>query len=63
MAGDARVRMVDLANRLGEKFLRFLDRYFARASLVGNHDFFDQGDFPWTKRVEACWPAIRASPR
>lgn len=60
MAGSARVRWVDIANRLGERLLRFLDRYFAKASLVGDHDFFDQSDFPWVKRVEAHWPEIRA---
>jgi ornithine lipid ester-linked acyl 2-hydroxylase len=55
-----RVRLVDIANRLGERFLRWIDRYFGRSSLVGDTDFFDLTDFPWTQRVEARWPAIRA---
>jgi aspartyl/asparaginyl beta-hydroxylase (cupin superfamily) len=60
VARTARERAVDVANRLGERFLRMIDRYFGKASLVGNHDFFDQTDFPWVRRVEARWPAIRA---
>jgi aspartyl/asparaginyl beta-hydroxylase (cupin superfamily) len=55
-----RSRTVDVANRLGERFLRWLDRYFAAHSLVGDRAFFDVDDFPWVRRVEARWPAIRA---
>jgi ornithine lipid ester-linked acyl 2-hydroxylase len=55
-----RERAVDVANRLGERFLRAIDHYFGKASLVGNHDFFDEADFPWVRLVEARWPAIRA---
>jgi aspartyl/asparaginyl beta-hydroxylase (cupin superfamily) len=50
---------VDVANRVGEKFLRWLDRYFGRHSLVGDHTFFDQGQFPWTATLERGVPAIR----
>ena len=32
---------------VGEKFIRVLDRYFGRRSLVGDHTFFDPADFPW----------------
>jgi aspartyl/asparaginyl beta-hydroxylase (cupin superfamily) len=59
VAQDLRTHAVDVANRIGERFLRWLDRYYARASLVGDHDFFDVADFPWVRRVEARWPAIR----
>jgi len=55
-----RARAVDVANRVGERFLRWLDRYYAKHSLVGDHAFFDIDDFPWVRRVEAHWPAIRA---
>lgn len=55
-----RARLVDAANRLGERFLRWLDVYYGRSSLVGDHAFFDLDDFPWVRRVEARWPAIRA---
>jgi aspartyl/asparaginyl beta-hydroxylase (cupin superfamily) len=54
-----RERAVDLANRIGEKFLRWLDKYFGRASLVGDHTFFDPADFPWVAKLEAGVPAIR----
>src|SRR5581483_6651532 len=48
-----RVRAVDAANRIGERFLRWLDRYFGRHSLVGDTTFFAPGDFPWGARPEA----------
>ena len=54
-----RERSVDLANRVGERFLRWLDRYFGRHSLVGDHTFFDQSDFAWIPQIEAGFPVIR----
>jgi ornithine lipid ester-linked acyl 2-hydroxylase len=54
-----RERAVDIANRAGEKFIRFLDRYFGKRSLVGDHTFFAQSDFPWVKDLEAGFPVIR----
>jgi len=54
-----RARVVDVANRLGERFLRWLDRYYAKHSLVGDHAFFDLAQFPWVERVEARWADIR----
>ena len=54
-----RERAVDMANRAGEKFLRWLDRYFGRASLVGDHTFFDPADFPWVATLEAGVPVIQ----
>jgi aspartyl/asparaginyl beta-hydroxylase (cupin superfamily) len=59
-APGVRARVVDVANRIGERFLRWLDRYYAKHSLVGDHAYFDPDDFPWVRRVEARWPAIRA---
>lgn len=55
-----RVRAVDVANRIGERFVRWLDGYFGRASLVGDRAFFDPDDFPWARRVESWFPRIRA---
>ena len=40
MASTLRERFVDRANRVGERFLRWLDAYFARHSLVGDKTFF-----------------------
>ena len=54
-----RESLVDTANRVGEKFLRWLDRYFGRHSLVGDHTFFDPDDFAWVEKLEAGFPAIR----
>jgi ornithine lipid ester-linked acyl 2-hydroxylase len=54
-----RERAVDIANRIGERFIRFLDRYFGRRSLVGDHTFFAQSDFPWIRDLEAGFPLIR----
>jgi ornithine lipid ester-linked acyl 2-hydroxylase len=55
-----RERTVDVANRAGEKLLRWLDRYFGRHSLVGDRTFFDPADFPWVAAMEAGYPRIRA---
>ena len=55
-----RERAVDVANRVGERFLRWLDRYFGHHSLVGDHTFFDVDQFPWVAAMEAGAPKIRA---
>lgn len=55
-----RVRAVDVANRVGEKFVRWLDRYYGRNSLVGDHAFFDPEAFPWVAEVEGRAAAVRA---
>jgi beta-hydroxylase len=55
-----RTRAVDLANRVGERFLRWLDSYYGKQSLVGDHAFFSVEEFPWVRRVEEQWPQIRA---
>jgi beta-hydroxylase len=53
-----RVRAVDFANRVGEKFLRWLDRLYGRSSRVGDFAFFDPAEFPWIAKVEAHADAI-----
>ncbi len=63
MTDDARtlrVRLVDAANRLGERGLRWTDRYFGRQSLVGDRTFFDPDEFPWVAPMEAGFAKIRA---
>ena len=55
-----REKLVDTANRVGERFIRWLDGYFGRHSLVGDHTFFDPADFSWVAEIEAGVPAIRA---
>jgi beta-hydroxylase len=54
-----RERFVDTANRVGERLIRWLDGYFGRHSLVGDHTFFDPDAFPWVADLEAGAPAIR----
>ena len=54
-----RERAVDIANRVGERFIRWLDRYFGKHSLVGDHTFFHHRDFPWLAKLEAGTPAIQ----
>src|SRR5262245_33621472 len=59
MPATLRERLVDTANTVGSIFLRWLDAYFGRQSLVGDAAFFPVDDFPWVRRVEARWPSIR----
>jgi beta-hydroxylase len=59
MARTVRERAVDVANRVGEKLLRWLDRYFGRHSLVGDHTFFETDGFDWIPALEAGFPAMR----
>ena len=54
-----RERVVELTVGMGEKFLRALDPYFARHSLVGDRAFFDPAQFPWLAELEAGVPAIQ----
>jgi aspartyl/asparaginyl beta-hydroxylase (cupin superfamily) len=58
-APTPRERAVDVANRVGEKFLRWLDRFFGRHSLVGDHTFFAPDDFAWVRTLEEGAPLIR----
>jgi ornithine lipid ester-linked acyl 2-hydroxylase len=54
-----RERAVDLANRIGERFLRWMDRYLGRNSLIGDDTFFDPAGFEWIPTLEAGVPRIR----
>ena len=60
MARTMRERAVDVSNRVGERFIRFLDGYFGRRSLVGDHTFFAPADFSWIADLEAGVPQIQA---
>ena len=60
MARTFRERVVDGSTRVGERFIRWLDGYFGRRSLVGDHTFFAPGDFAWVQDLEAGAPTIRA---
>lgn len=45
---------------LGRGLVWRLDRYFGRASKVGDREFFDNRDFPWVPAIEADWRKVRA---
>ncbi|ORB61083.1 aspartyl beta-hydroxylase [Mycolicibacterium tusciae] len=40
-------------------FFGGLYRLYCRASLLGDHEFFDVKDFPWVGAVEADWRKVR----
>jgi ornithine lipid ester-linked acyl 2-hydroxylase len=46
--------------RLGRKVVWGMDRYFGRKSTLGDHEFFDNRDFPCVAEIEANWPKARA---
>jgi ornithine lipid ester-linked acyl 2-hydroxylase len=56
---NLRERAVDFANQVGERLLRWLDGFFGRRSLVGDHTFFAPRDFEWVETLEAGFPLIR----
>lgn len=58
-ARSFRERAVGASTRFGERLVRFLDAYFGRHSLVGNHTFFATADFPWIRDLEAHEATIR----
>jgi len=39
---------------------RELSSFYARSSMVGDHESFDPADFPWVAAVEADWRKVRA---
>ena len=54
---------MDAANRFGERFLRWLDRYFGRHSAVGDTTFFDPADvgkFDWVIIAAGRAPDVAA---
>lgn len=59
MGVSLRERSVEWTVKIGEKIIRWFDRYFGRHSLVGDHAFFDQAKFPWVDEIEAGTPAIQ----
>jgi len=46
-------------SRSGIYLLRLIETWIGRASLVGDKTFFDVAEFPWAKRIEKDWQAIR----
>ncbi|MEP6625794.1 MAG: aspartyl/asparaginyl beta-hydroxylase domain-containing protein [Acidimicrobiia bacterium] len=53
-------RLVDVTVAIGEWVLDRLDRWVARASLIGNAPLLDPTEFAWTRALEAGWPEMRA---
>ena len=49
-----------LVKKNGRRLLQALDRYFGSRSLVGDHPFFEPGQFPAVATLEANWQPIRA---
>jgi beta-hydroxylase len=60
MSTTLRDRIGDWGIRLGEKIVWSLDSYYARSSTLGDHEFFDNRDFPWVPEIEADWRKVRA---
>jgi aspartyl/asparaginyl beta-hydroxylase (cupin superfamily) len=59
MSGSWRQRLADTAVEVGKRLVWGLDGYFARKSLVGDREFFDEHDFPWVPAIEADWRKVR----
>jgi beta-hydroxylase len=55
-----RERVVEATVFVGERVLWKIERLIGQASTVGEATFFDAGDFPWARRLEAGFPEIRA---
>ena len=45
--------------RTGRRPIEALERWFGRASLIGDREVFDSALFPWVARLEAEWRTIR----
>lgn len=48
-----------LVKQHGRRLLQAIDRYLGRASLVGDHPFFDKDLFPYNRILEENWQTIR----
>jgi beta-hydroxylase len=48
-----------LIKRFGFQLIQVLERLVVRYSPHGDPTFFDPGDFPWARRLEADWRVIR----
>ncbi|HTY96262.1 MAG TPA: aspartyl/asparaginyl beta-hydroxylase domain-containing protein [Solirubrobacteraceae bacterium] len=59
MADSRRDRIVELTISVGERILTPIERFIGRRSLVGDHTFFDTGQFPWVEHIERNWTVIR----
>jgi aspartyl/asparaginyl beta-hydroxylase (cupin superfamily) len=60
MGETMREQIVAATVFVGERVLWRIERLIGRASTVGEATFFDPADFPWTRKLEAGWPEIRA---
>ena len=58
--GGLRARIVQWTVAFGERVLPALERWIGRSSQVGEATFFDAAEFPWVRKLEEGWPAIRA---
>jgi ornithine lipid ester-linked acyl 2-hydroxylase len=52
-------KISDFGMWLGKKIVWGLDGFYARNSKLGDHEFFDNRDFPWIPDVEAQWHKVR----
>jgi len=59
VSASLRERSVDWSVKVGEKVIRWFDRYFGRYSLIGDHAFFDLIEFPWVSEIEAGTEAMQ----
>lgn len=48
-----------LSVRVGLWVIKRVERVLVRGSLVGDRPILDKADFPWTRDLEAAWPAVR----
>ncbi|THD72519.1 MAG: aspartyl/asparaginyl beta-hydroxylase domain-containing protein [Bradyrhizobium sp.] len=55
-----RDRIGNWATRLGWRIVWSLDDFYARFSKLGDHEFFDNREFPWIPDIEADWRKVRA---
>jgi beta-hydroxylase len=59
-AGIGPMGRPSLATRVFMAVVAFVERLNLSHSKVGNPPIYDNAAFPWTKAIEAEWPAIRA---
>ncbi len=59
-AGIAAMARPSLTTRIFMAVVAFVERLNLSHSKVGNPPIYDKAVFPWTKAIEAEWPAIRA---
>lgn len=52
-------RIQDRLYAFGRDLVWGLDRFYGRASKLGDRPFFDNGDFPWIPAIEADWRKAR----